>query len=127
MSGIAEPSREKRKTMLKITRINTEAEQRLILEGRLTEPWIADLRFYWQENRHAHPERRFVVDLRGVVRVDSAGEGAVALMKTEGAEFLASGIRMKQLVEDLEREAQQQSRRSGRTVDHCASTEGAEK
>jgi ABC-type transporter Mla MlaB component len=92
--------------MLKITRIDTKTEQRLVLEGRLTEPWIADLRPHWQETRHAHPEREFVVDLRGVVRSDTAGECALALMKTEGAEFLASGIRMKHLVEHLGIEAQ---------------------
>ena len=88
--------------MLKITRIDTKTEQKLILEGRLTEPWIADLRSQWEESRHAHPERKFVVDLRGVLRIDRAGEGALALMKTEGAEFLASGIRMKHLIEDLD-------------------------
>jgi anti-anti-sigma regulatory factor len=88
--------------MLKITRIDAKTEQKLILEGRLTEPWIADLRSQWEESRHAHPERKFVVDLRGVLRIDRAGEGALALMKTEGAEFLASGIRMKHLIEDLD-------------------------
>jgi hypothetical protein len=49
--------------MLKITRIDTDAEQRLILEGRLANPCIADLSSHWTETRHAHPERDFVVDL----------------------------------------------------------------
>ena len=96
--------------MLRITKIDTPSEQKLILEGRLTEPWIADLRSHWTETRHAHPERKFVVDLRGVVRIDSAGEGALALMKTKGAEFLASGIRMKHLIEDLDIEAPHMSK-----------------
>jgi len=113
--------------MLKISRIDTKTEQRLILEGRLTEPWIGDLGSHWEETRHAHPERKFVVDLGGVIRIDSAGEGAVALMKTEGAEFLASGIRMKHLVKDLEIEAHQKSRSRGRTVGHEMSTDEAEK
>jgi hypothetical protein len=51
--------------MLGITRIDTKTEQTLILEGRLTEPWIANLRSHWQETRHAYPGRRFLVDLRG--------------------------------------------------------------
>lgn len=113
--------------MLKITRIDTKIEQRLILEGRLTKPWLADLRSHWEESRHAHPERKFVVDFRGVVRIDSAGEGELALMRTEGARFLASGIRMKHLVKDLETEAQQKSHSRGRTVGHYMSTEEAEK
>jgi ABC-type transporter Mla MlaB component len=106
--------------MLRITKIDTPSEQKLILEGRLTEPWIADLSSHWKETRHAHPERKFVVDIRGVMRIDSAGEGALALMKTEGAEFLASGIRMKHLVKDLEIEAQQKSHsRAAPTVITC--------
>jgi len=92
--------------MLKITRIDTNAEQRLILEGRLANPWIADLGSHWKEARHAHPERDFVVDLKGIVRVDNAGECALALMKAKGARFLASGVRMKHLIHDLEIKAQ---------------------
>ena len=113
--------------MLRITKTDTPSEQKLILEGRLTERWIADLRSHWKETRHAHPERKFVVDLRGVMRIDSAGEGALALMKTEGAGFLASGIRMKHLVKDLEIEAQQKSHSRGPTDGHYMSTNEGEK
>ena len=95
-----------RGTMLKITKIDTETDQRLILEGRLANPWIAGLGSHWKETRHAHPEREFVVDLKGVVRIDNAGECAVALMKAEGARFLAGGIRMKHLIRNLEIKAQ---------------------
>jgi hypothetical protein len=92
--------------MLKITKIDTDTEQRLILEGRLASPWIGGLGSQWKETRRAHPERDFVVDLKGIVRVDIAGECALALMKAEGARFLASGIRMKHLIRDLEIKAQ---------------------
>ena len=112
--------------MLRITKVDTPSEQKLIIEGRLTEPWIADLSSHWEKTRHAHPERKFVVDLQGVMRIDSAGEGALALMKTEGAEFLASGIRMKHLVKHLEIEAQQESlSRRRRAVGHYMSREEA--
>ncbi len=88
--------------MLRITRIDTPTEQRLILEGRLTEPWSADLTSHWEQARHARPERKFIVDLRGVTRIDGIGESALALMKSEGAEFLARGIRIKHLLKSLE-------------------------
>jgi len=91
--------------MLKITRIDTPTEQQLILEGQLTEPWIADLGSHWEETRQAHPERKFVVNLRGVIRIDCHGESALALMKDEGAEFLARGVRVKHLVSNLETRA----------------------
>jgi anti-anti-sigma regulatory factor len=100
---------EKKGAMLRITRIESPTEQKLILEGGLAEPWSADLRSHWEEARRAHPERKFVVDLNGVTRIDAGGERALATMKSQGAEFLASGVRMKQLLKDLEREAPRDS------------------
>jgi ABC-type transporter Mla MlaB component len=112
--------------MLRITKIDTPSDQKLILEGRLTQLWIADLSSHWEETRRAHPERRFVVDLTGVMRIDSSGESVLAEMKSAGAEFLASGIRLTHLVKALEREAQQKSPSRGRTVGHYMSTEEGE-
>jgi len=92
--------------MLRITKIDTPTGQKLILEGRLTEPWIADLSSHWEDMRLAHPKRKLVVDLRGVTRIDSGGESALAL---------ASGIRIKHLLDDLEsRGAGRESLTTGR-------------
>ncbi len=107
-------------TMLRITKVDTPTEQRLILEGRLAEPWIADLSSHWEETRRAHPERRFVVDLTGVMRTDNSGESVLALMKSAGAEFLASGLRLTHLVKDLEsRIAERKARPLQGTIDTC--------
>jgi len=119
LAGLQDPGRlwklRREGAMLRITKIDTPTEQKLILEGRLTEPWIADLSSHWEDMRHAHPKRKLVVDLRGVMRIDSGGESALALMKAEGAEFLASGIRIKHLLEDLEsRGAGRESLTTGR-------------
>lgn len=88
--------------MLKITKIDTPAEQRIILEGRLTEPWTAELSSRWEQLRQARRERKFVVDLRGLTRIDGTGQIALAFMKREGAEFLARGVGMKHLLASLE-------------------------
>jgi ABC-type transporter Mla MlaB component len=100
--------------MLRITRIDTPTQQKLILEGRLTLPWIADLSAHWEVTRHEDPERKFVVDLRGVTRMDSAGESALALMKAQGAEFLASTLRIKDFLNDLENRGPHQNTRLAR-------------
>jgi hypothetical protein len=95
--------------MLKITRIDTPTEQRLILEGRLVQPWTADLSSHWEQARRARPERRFIVDLRGITRIDETGERNLALMKSERAEFLARGIRIKHLLKALQSKAGEQT------------------
>ena len=87
--------------MLRITTIDTLTERKLLLEGRLTEPWVAQLDLHWETMRHASPRRKFVVDLRGVTRIDARGENALARMKREGAEFLARGIRVRHVLNSL--------------------------
>jgi anti-anti-sigma regulatory factor len=87
--------------MLRITTVESPTEQKLILEGRIAEPWSSDLSSHWEEARRAHPERKFVVDMKGVTRIDAGCERALATMKSQGAQFLASGVRMKQLLKDL--------------------------
>lgn len=74
---------------LKIVSIDTPGEQKLILHGRITEPWISELNSHWEEARRRHPERKFVVDLQGVTRIDSVGERMLELILRKGAEFVA--------------------------------------
>ena len=101
--------------MLKITRIDTPAEQRLILEGWLIEPWTAVLTSPWEETRQARRDRKFIIDLRGVTRIDATGESALAAMKSEGAQFLARGIRMKHLLKSMERNRAKRKSQDGPT------------
>lgn len=100
--------------MLRITTIDTPTEQKVILEGQLTEPWVAQLDLHWETMRHVSPGRKFVVDLRGVTRIDARGESALAHMKREGAEFLASGIRVRHVLNSLASNgAQDQAKSAG--------------
>ena len=100
--------------MLRITTIEKATEQKLVLEGRLTEPWVAQLDLHWEETRQVSTGRKFVVDLRGVKRIDTHGESALARMKREGAQFLVSGIRTRYLLSSLgSHEAQDQAKSAG--------------
>ncbi len=87
--------------MLRITRIDTPAEQGLILEGRLIEPWTEELSSQWEQMCRAGLDRKFIIDLRGVTRIDGAGRSVLTRLKNEGALLLARGVWIKYLVEDL--------------------------
>jgi hypothetical protein len=49
--------------MLKINFSETPAEERWILHGRLTKPWVQELRAYWKKNHRADVARACIVAL----------------------------------------------------------------
>jgi hypothetical protein len=87
--------------MLKITITDTPTEQKWILSGRLTEPWVSELRSNWTNTSNARQGRHCIIDLEGVTFIDQNGECALVAMMGEGAQFVASGVCTKHLLEHL--------------------------
>ena len=87
--------------MLKITILDDQTEQRLVLEGRLTEPDISVLESAWDNALAARGTRRCIVDLRNATSLDASGERILLGMKREGAQFLACGVSIKHRLEEL--------------------------
>ena len=88
--------------MLRITNTGTEIEQRWILCGQLTGPWVAELKSNWENARRESHGRSCVVDLTDVTFIDERGERVLRSMRSEGAEFVARGVDTRQVVADLE-------------------------
>ncbi len=89
--------------MLRITIIDEPSEQRWVLQGRISGPWVAQLRSNWKRNAAANGQVKRVVDLNGVTLVDLDGEKVLCAMMKDGAEFIATGVYMKHLVETLDK------------------------
>jgi anti-anti-sigma regulatory factor len=87
--------------MLKIVQSGTAVEQRWTLCGQLAGPWVAELRSNWERARKERDGRRRVVDLRDVTFIDESGEGLLHQMRDQGAEFVASGVDTKDVIENL--------------------------
>ncbi len=87
--------------MLRITKVETTTEQRWILDGQLTGPWVAELRLTWENARSTCQGRRCVVDLSDVTFIDERGERILRAMRHQGVQFIARGVDTKQLLEDL--------------------------
>jgi len=87
--------------MLKITIIDSPTEQRLVLEGRLTEPDISELDSAWENVRGARGTRTCIVDLRDATFMDRGGERILLRMKREGARFIACGVSTTHRLEEL--------------------------
>ena len=86
--------------MLRITTTDSPIEQRWILQGRLVEPWIAELETGWKK-RGRNDMRRCVVDLTEVTLIDKRGEKMLKAMRRAGAELIARGVYLRHLVDDI--------------------------
>jgi anti-anti-sigma regulatory factor len=92
--------------MLRTTILEESAEQRWTLQGRLSGPWVAHLKSDWEKSHCKSGKRKCVVDVCAVTFVDMEGERALAAMMNDGAEFIASGVYTKHVLEMLERRHQ---------------------
>jgi ABC-type transporter Mla MlaB component len=95
--------------MLKITLVDTPGEQRIVLFGTLAGPWIKELHSLWEDSRQDLGNRRCVIDLNEVTLIDQAAHQLLATMLNEGAEFVATGVVNRWLIEALKREKTQVS------------------
>jgi len=87
--------------VLKITITETPEELRWILQGRLAEPWVTEVKATWKEARRTREGRHWVVDLTNVTCVGKGGEELLQSMSNEGAQFIASGFYIKDVLEEL--------------------------
>ncbi len=92
--------------MLRTTILEESTEQRWTLQGRLSGPWVAHLKSDWQKSHCRSGKRKCVVDVSGVTFVDLEGERVLAAMINDGAEFIASGVYTRHMLEMLERRRQ---------------------
>ena len=87
--------------MLRITITDDPSVQRWSLQGRLSGPWVAQLQSSWEKTHAARETRKCVIDLNGVTFVDLDGERMLTTMMKDGAEFRATGVYTRHLVDTL--------------------------
>jgi hypothetical protein len=88
--------------MLKLTIVETRNQRRLIVEGALIQPWIAELKKTWTAACERSPQgRQLVVDLNNVTTISKEGEDALSQLMQEGAKFSGAGVLTKYLLKQL--------------------------
>ena len=85
--------------MLKITRTETPAEEKWILQGRLVGLWVGELRRSWKKTHQTDNNLKCVVDLNEVTCIDKKGEMLLRTMSKQGAQFIATGIYIKHVLQ----------------------------
>ena len=88
--------------MLKITMIETEVQRKLILAGRIVEPWAAELNRAFEHACNSLGGRKVVVDLSGVTVISRDGTRVLNEMMNHGVEFICRGVYVSHVVRNLE-------------------------
>ena len=93
--------------MLKITTIQTGGQLKLILEGKLVEPWITEFKKAWQEANQPPNGKTLVIDLGDVTVISPQAESVLLEIRREGARLVCRGVLNKHLVRQIDRKCRQ--------------------
>jgi len=87
--------------MLKITLHDGADELRFDLEGKLSGPWVSELRQCWQTAHSTTSGRKTILDLGEVDFVDGEGQTLLAEMHSQGVRLAACTPVMQALVTEI--------------------------
>jgi anti-anti-sigma regulatory factor len=87
--------------MFRITTQTSDDGLVMKLEGCLIGPWVDELDVTWREALSTAKGRPVRVDLSAVCHVDATGRRLMALMYQAGAQFVARGCVMPELVREI--------------------------
>jgi hypothetical protein len=98
--------------MLKISVIDSQTQRRLVLEGKLVAPWVAELRRAWQTANVDLEGRDLVIDMVDITSISQESENALEQMMRQGAKFRCHGVFTKHIVQELTRRIRMNTARS---------------
>ena len=102
--------------MFKISIVETRSQRKLVVEGKLTEPWVPELIATWRNAASAWGGRKLVIDLNSLTVVSREGEDAILDLMKQGAKFSCDSICTRHLLKRLARECEGNLRQAtGRT------------
>jgi hypothetical protein len=92
--------------MFRISIIDTPAQRKLVVEGKLSDPWLNELRTTWRNASHELQGRKLVIDLNSLTSITREGEDALFDLMKEGAKFSCAGILTRHVLKRLARRFQ---------------------
>jgi hypothetical protein len=94
-TGLAFPSRR----MLRITVTTLPELTTVILEGRLTGPWVPELATCWRKLVATRDARSILINLDGVTFVDAAGKALIRTIRRRGASLAATELMTRTIID----------------------------
>jgi hypothetical protein len=93
--------------MLRISTIDTRFQRRLILEGRLVEPWLGELRDVCRNANETLEGRKLVIDLTDVTVISCEAESTLSDLIVQGAKFSCGGVLIRHVLKRLARKCRE--------------------
>ena len=97
--------------MFKISIVDTRSQRKLIVEGTLVGPWVAELGTTWRNANQDLDRRKLVIDQRNLTVISREGEDAMFDLMKKGAKFSCGGVLTRHVLKQLVRKKQQESQR----------------
>ena len=89
--------------MFRISIVDTPTQRRLVVEGKLSGPWVAELRSTCRNAGRDLEGRKLVVDLSNLTVISQEGEDAISDLMKEGAKFSCAGVLTRHVLKRLAR------------------------
>ena len=89
--------------MFRISIVDAPAQRRLVVEGELSGPWVAELRTTCRSAKRDLEGRRLVIDLSSLTVISREGEDAIVDLMKEGAKFSCAGVFTRHVLKRLAR------------------------
>ena len=89
--------------MFRISIVDTRAQRKLIVEGKLSEPWVGELAAAWKNASRDLDGRKLLIDVSSLTVISREGEDAIFDLMREGAKFSGGSICTRYLLKRLAR------------------------
>lgn len=108
--------------MFKISIVETRGRRRLILEGKLIQPWTAELESAWRNAAQQLEGRKLVIDLTNVTLINRDGEDALFELMRGGAKFCSGDVLTKHVLKQLARRCRVEAMKAFQGTDSTTQT-----
>ena len=91
--------------MLKISLVESRTRRRLIVEGKLIAPWVAELKSACDGAKADLGGRSLVVEMKHLTTISQEGENVILKLINAGITFRGHGVFTKHVLKQLTRRA----------------------
>lgn len=78
--------------MFKISIVESDGQQKLVLEGTLVHPWTVEVEKAWRGAVAGLSDRMPIIDLQNVTAINREGEDTLYKLMSQGARFRCADV-----------------------------------